>query len=149
MLKVLEVQREDFEKALDCARGKWQTGLLLGTEHINPWSYGNGTAANCIGNWGRRYKLRYTNFVLRLDEAGIVHYYVYLDQGKLVWCFGEDGPLNKENASILAGKGLLKQKDINRFIKKYKYPYVDALKHQIAVLKLEGKVVREFTEVVI
>lgn len=136
--KVLNLNQDDFDKALDLCLGKWQIGLLLGTEDwdVLSWSSKHFQTA---GKWRSKYLKSKENLMFRWEKGGVKYFWLPLDQGKTILCLGESGPLNQRNAYLMQANGLtLRQFDINKTCKKYKWDYTTTLKHLLAMWKLEG-----------
>jgi hypothetical protein len=113
-------------------------GLLLGTEDwdVLSWSSKHFSTA---GKWRSKYLKSKENLMFRWEDAGVKFFWLSLDQGKTILCIGESGPLNQRNAYLMQANSLnLKQFEINKTCKKYKWDYETTLKHLLGMWKLEG-----------
>lgn len=146
IVKVVIVDQNVFDAALDCAWGKWQTGLLLGTEDWKGFGdYKTARFYPAASKWNRKYNNSKAAFLDRMNQKEIDYYWLYLDQGKACLCFGSKGPLNYKSAYLLQMNSInIKQADLCRFIKKTKCSFTDALLHHVSVLKIEGKLLNQY-----
>lgn len=84
-MAVIVLDREEHRKALKCARGSYQRGIILGV--FNPtgsdMKYHSATA-----KWGGKYKKSRITLFQRLSENDIKYCYVYAKGGPPLLVFG-------------------------------------------------------------